>query len=232
MGSADVARPLAVSACSIGGALGNPMHAMSPRHRTPSRHRGRTTARPSWPSAGPRNAKPTANEPWSVRLKTLIAISSCAFGTTRGIIEPSAGVSATLIRLMPRLSARTIPMFIPASARPAVSAGTNDVRDDERPAKVESIDETPANGDSAICGRTNETRRALTALFERVGRKDEDGQRIERHVAADLVGGLDEPQAREDRVAHDRAGRRGPGHRGERYVRACRVLRTTAGRHR
>ena len=72
--------------------------------------------------SGPRNANPIANDPWSVRLKTLMATSSCAFGTTRGIIEPSAGVSATLMRLTPRLSARTSAMFIPASASPAVNA--------------------------------------------------------------------------------------------------------------
>ena len=54
--------------------------------------RARTTARPVVTINGPRNAKPTANEPWSVRLKTLIAVSSWALGTTRGIIEPSAGV--------------------------------------------------------------------------------------------------------------------------------------------
>ena len=98
----------------------------------------------------------------------LSAVSSWGLGTTRGIIEPSAGVSATLIRLIPRLSARTIAMFVPERASHAVSPvrtrfGTTSA---QRRSSRSTI--TPANGDSTICGSTNETSRALTALFERV----------------------------------------------------------------
>ena len=97
-----------------------------------------------------------------------MAVSSCSFGTTRGIIEPSAGVSATLMRLTPRFSASTTGMLTPASASPAVSAvrtrfGTTSA---QRRSSRSTI--TPANGDSAICGSTNDTSSALTMLFDRV----------------------------------------------------------------
>ena len=51
---------------------------------------------------GPRKAKPTANEACSVMLNTPIAVSSCGFGTIRGIIDASAGVRTTVVRLIPR----------------------------------------------------------------------------------------------------------------------------------
>ena len=96
-------------------------------------------------------------------------------------------------------------MFAPARARPAVSPVRMRFGTMSAQRRSSRSTMTPANGDRAICGSTNETSSALTALLD-WSIEDEDGQRIERHVAADLVRGLDEPQPREDRIAEDAAG--------------------------
>ena len=92
-------------------------------------------------SSGPRNANPSANDPWSVRLKMPIAVWSWARGTTRGIIEPSAGVSATLVKLMPRFSASRIGTLAPARASPMVRTDRTMFGTEQGHAQVQPIDD-------------------------------------------------------------------------------------------
>ena len=119
-------------------------------------------------SSGPRNAKPTANDACSVRLKMPIAVWSWARGTTRGIIDPSAGVSITVVRLIPRFSASRAGTFAPASASPTVMierAMFGPISAQRRSSRSTT---TPANGDRMIWGNTNEATSAPTAVFDRV----------------------------------------------------------------
>jgi hypothetical protein len=117
---------------------------------------------------GPRNANPIANDACSVRLKTPIAVSSWARGTIRGIIEASAGVRTTVVRLMPRLSSRRTGTLAPATASPNVKAvriafGTIIAqRTSSRSTR------TPATADNRIVGTRNDMTSALTAALERV----------------------------------------------------------------
>ena len=119
-------------------------------------------------SSGPRNANPTANDACKVRLKMPIALWSWARGTTRGIIDPSAGVSATLARLTPRLSASSIGTFAPATASPAVRSARAMFGTTSAQRRSSRSTTTPANGDKMIWGSTNEATSAPTAVFERV----------------------------------------------------------------
>ena len=97
-----------------------------------------------------------------------IADSSWGFGTIRGIIDPSAGVRTTVVRLMPRLRTRSAATFAPAAASPTVSSvriafGTISAqRTSSRSTR------TPATADKRIVGIRNDITRALTAAFDRV----------------------------------------------------------------
>ena len=97
-----------------------------------------------------------------------IAVSSCSRGTTRGIIDPSAGVRITLVKLIPRLSASSTNTSAPASASPRVMIARAMLGATSAQRRSSRSTTTPANGDSTICGSTNDTTRAPTAVFERV----------------------------------------------------------------
>jgi hypothetical protein len=118
--------------------------------------------------SGPRNANPTANEAWSVRLKIPIAVSSWLLDTTRGIIAASAGVRITVVRLIPRLSTSSTATLAPASARPRVRSVRIRFGTMSAQRMSSRSTSTPATADSRIVGIRNDITRALTAAFERV----------------------------------------------------------------
>ena len=150
-----------------------------------------------------------------------IALWSWARGTTRGIIDPSAGVSATLARLTPRLSASSIGTFAPATASPAVRSARAMFGTTSAQRRSSRSTTTPANGDKMICGQHERGDECPDGGVRARRVEDQHRQRVERHVAADLGGGLDEPQPREDRVAQDRP--RGRALRHARTLR-CRAM--------
>ena len=152
----------------LGGAAGKPKQAIvAATYRTVTTPR--TNEGPaSVTSSGPRKVNPTANEAWSVRLNTPIAVSSCSRRTTRGIIEPSAGVRKMLVKLIPRMSSSRAATFAPARARPRVMVARARFGPMSARRRSRRSTTTPAKADRKIVGTTNDMTRALTAVLERV----------------------------------------------------------------
>ena len=121
--------------------------------------------------SGPRNANPTANDAWRVRLNTPIAVSSWARPTIRGIIAASAGVSITVVKLIPRLSSRRAGTFAPAIASPSVMIARAIFGPTSAHRRFSRSTTTPATAERAIVGSRNDMTSALTAAFDRVEAK-------------------------------------------------------------
>ena len=96
--------------------------------------------------------------------------------------------------------------------QPQRDDGPHDIRHEHRQPDIEPVDEDAAGGRQQRRG--DEERQDEGAdRGVRAGRvEDQDRQRVQRHVAADLGRRLDEPEAGELRVAQDRNGSLG-GHR-------------------
>lgn len=101
-------------------------------------------------------------------MKIPIAVSSWFVGTTLGIIDASAGVSTTVVRLIPRLRASRSATFVPARASPSVRTVRTRFGTINAQRRSSRSTRTPASADRTIVGTRNDITSALTAVFDRV----------------------------------------------------------------
>ena len=200
------------------------------RASPPRRRRCTTTSTTDGPatvtSSGPRNAKPTANDAWSVRLKI-------AHRRLELRLRDDARDHRRLGRGQD--DGRQADPQVEDEEHGHVRAGQRE------PEQVSTVriafgtiiatrtssrsTSTPPAADSRV-GRDEERQDEGADRGVRAGGvEDQDRQRVERHVAADLGRRLDEPQAGEHGVAQDRGGSL-RCHRAYRTVATpCRVAR-------
>jgi predicted fused transcriptional regulator/phosphomethylpyrimidine kinase len=80
------------------------------------------------------------------------AVSSWSAGTTRGTIDPSAGMSTTLVRLIPTLRSNRIGTLTPARESPTIKEARTALGRIIAQRRSTRSMITPANGDSSTWG--------------------------------------------------------------------------------